>query len=93
MYDLNSDGYISREEMFHLLKNTLIKVRANPRERPTKQTMTNEQANMKSVDFGGLLMSVCAELCTVNFTDLRVGGGGRGRGIRCCVCMSVYMRE
>lgn len=25
VYDLNSDGYISREEMFHLLKNTLIK--------------------------------------------------------------------
>jgi len=25
VYDLNSDGYISREEMFHLLKNTLVK--------------------------------------------------------------------
>ena len=25
-YDLNGDGYISREEMFHLLKNSLIKV-------------------------------------------------------------------
>lgn len=26
IYDLNSDGYITREEMFHMLKNTLIKV-------------------------------------------------------------------
>ena len=26
VYDLNSDGYISREEMFHLLKSTLVKV-------------------------------------------------------------------
>lgn len=25
VYDLNADGYISREEMFHLLKNTLVK--------------------------------------------------------------------
>ncbi|GFO37811.1 EF-hand calcium-binding domain-containing protein 1 [Plakobranchus ocellatus] len=25
VYDLNSDGYISREEMFHLLKSTLVK--------------------------------------------------------------------
>ncbi|KAL5006579.1 hypothetical protein ScPMuIL_015385 [Solemya velum] len=25
VYDLNSDGYISREEIFHLLKNTLVK--------------------------------------------------------------------
>ncbi|XP_076469993.1 calaxin-like [Babylonia areolata] len=25
VYDLNSDGYISRDEMFHLLKNTLVK--------------------------------------------------------------------
>lgn len=24
MYDLNSDNYISREEMFHMLKNSLI---------------------------------------------------------------------
>ncbi|XP_042328609.1 EF-hand calcium-binding domain-containing protein 1 isoform X3 [Sceloporus undulatus] len=25
VYDLNSDGYISREEMFHMLKNSLLK--------------------------------------------------------------------
>lgn len=25
MYDLNGDGYISREEMFHMLKNSLIR--------------------------------------------------------------------
>nr|XP_015213589.1 PREDICTED: EF-hand calcium-binding domain-containing protein 1 isoform X3 [Lepisosteus oculatus] len=25
VYDLNGDGYISREEMFHMLKNSLIK--------------------------------------------------------------------
>ena len=25
MYDLNSDGYISREEMFHMLKTSLVK--------------------------------------------------------------------
>ena len=25
MYDLNTDGFISREEMFHLLKSCLIK--------------------------------------------------------------------
>jgi Ca2+-binding EF-hand superfamily protein len=25
VYDLNSDGYISREEMFHMLKNSLVK--------------------------------------------------------------------
>ncbi|NXY48524.1 EFCB1 protein, partial [Ceuthmochares aereus] len=25
VYDLNQDGYISREEMFHLLKNSLLK--------------------------------------------------------------------
>lgn len=25
MYDLNKDGYISREEMFHMLKNSLIR--------------------------------------------------------------------
>lgn len=29
IYDLNSDGYITREEMFHMLKNTLIKVDIN----------------------------------------------------------------
>ena len=26
VYDLNGDGYIQREEMFHMLKNCLIKV-------------------------------------------------------------------
>lgn len=26
IYDLNSDGFITREEMFYMLKNTLIKV-------------------------------------------------------------------
>ena len=26
VYDLNSDGYISREEMFQLLKHSLVKV-------------------------------------------------------------------
>jgi Ca2+-binding EF-hand superfamily protein len=26
IYDLNGDGFITREEMFHMLKNTLIKV-------------------------------------------------------------------
>ena len=26
VYDLNSDGYITREEMFHMLKHSLIKV-------------------------------------------------------------------
>ncbi|XP_002741434.1 calaxin-like [Saccoglossus kowalevskii] len=25
VYDLNSDGYISREEMFHMLKNSMVK--------------------------------------------------------------------
>ncbi|XP_077793066.1 calaxin isoform X3 [Podarcis muralis] len=25
VYDMNSDGYISREEMFHMLKNSLLK--------------------------------------------------------------------
>lgn len=25
VYDLNGDGYISREEMFHMLKNSLIR--------------------------------------------------------------------
>lgn len=25
VYDLNGDGYISREEMFHMLKNSLLK--------------------------------------------------------------------
>ncbi|XP_054847924.1 calaxin isoform X3 [Eublepharis macularius] len=25
VYDLNSDGYVSREEMFHMLKNSLLK--------------------------------------------------------------------
>ena len=25
MYDLNGDGYISREEMFQMLKNSLVK--------------------------------------------------------------------
>ena len=25
MYDLNSDGYISREEMFHMLKTCMVK--------------------------------------------------------------------
>lgn len=25
VYDLNSDGFISREEMFHMLKNSLLK--------------------------------------------------------------------
>ena len=25
MYDLNGDGFISREEMFHMLKNSLIR--------------------------------------------------------------------
>ena len=25
VYDLNSDGYISREEMFHMLKTSLVK--------------------------------------------------------------------
>ena len=28
VYDLNQDGYISREEMFQLLKNSLVKVSA-----------------------------------------------------------------
>lgn len=26
VYDMNADGYISREEMFHLLKNSILKV-------------------------------------------------------------------
>ena len=26
VYDLNSDGFITREEMFHMLKHSLIKV-------------------------------------------------------------------
>jgi Ca2+-binding EF-hand superfamily protein len=26
VYDLNGDGYISREEMFQLLKNSIVKV-------------------------------------------------------------------
>ena len=26
VYDMNSDGYISREEMFQMLKNSMVKV-------------------------------------------------------------------
>ena len=29
VYDLNGDGYIQREEMFHMLKNCLIKVNSH----------------------------------------------------------------
>lgn len=30
VYDMNADGYISREEMFHLLKNSILKVQRLP---------------------------------------------------------------
>ena len=31
VYDLNGDGYISREEMFQMLKTSIIKVDIQPR--------------------------------------------------------------
>ncbi|KAK2182854.1 hypothetical protein NP493_333g02078, partial [Ridgeia piscesae] len=49
VYDLNSDGYISREEMFHMLKTSLVK--QTTEEDPDEGIKDLVEITLKKMDF------------------------------------------
>ena len=54
MYDLNDDGYISREEMFQMLKNTMAK-------QPTEE---DPDEGIKEIVENMVKKMVCVSVCT-----------------------------
>lgn len=54
VYDLNGDNYISREEMFHMLKNSLI--RQPTEEDPDEGIKDLVEITLKKMVRGGMLV-------------------------------------